>query len=198
MYTSLSGLIGALLPIFVSCAAGAGRSECPEVRQPSAAPASSAMPASTSSASAPLPVMTSPIAPNTPAPVSPPVSEPVPTAAAGQSLPELKVQLAGMHIGGGPNDDVSKRPFVQAIEGSFESMRVCYKKAEEPTRGGTFGVDLKIGHNGGKAELQQIRTALKGDGLRECLEKAFKEISFGPPPKGPTIVSVSVRFSLAE
>ncbi len=141
--------------------------------------------------------MTSPLAPNTPAPV-PPVAQPVPTAAAGQSLPELKVQLAGMHIGGGPNDDVSKRPFVQAIENSFEGMRVCYKKAEDPTRGGTFGVDLKIGHSGGKPELQQVRTALKGDGLRECLESAFKEITFGPPPKGPTIVSVSVRFSLAE
>ncbi len=140
--------------------------------------------------------MTSPLAPNAPSSVSSAASEPVQTAAAGQSLPELKVQLSGMHIGGGPNDDVSKRPFVQAIESSFEAMRVCYKKAEEPARGGTFGVDLKIGHNGGKAELQQIRTALKGDGLRECLEGAFKEINFGPPPKGPTIVSVSVRFSL--
>ena len=148
------------------------------------------------SASAPLPVMTSPLAPNAPAPVSSGAPEPAQAAAAGQSLPELKVQLAGMHIGGGPNDDVSKRPFVQAIEGSFEAMRVCYKKAEDPTHGGTFGVDLKIGHGGGKAELQQIRTALKGEGLRECLESAFKEISFGPPPKGPTIVSVSVRFSL--
>lgn len=103
-----------------------------------------------------------------------------------------------MHIGGGPNDEVSKRPFVQAIEGSFEAMRACYKKSDDPARGGTFGVDLKIAHNGGKAELQQVRTAMKGEGLRECLESAFREISFGPPPKGPTVVSVSVRFSLSQ
>jgi hypothetical protein len=77
-------------------------------------------------------------------------------------------------------------------------MRLCYRKAEEPTRGGTFGVDLKIGQNGGKPELEQVRTALKGEGLRECLEGAFKDISFGPPPKGPTVVSVSVRFSLTQ
>ena len=79
-----------------------------------------------------------------------------------------------MHIGGGPNDDESKRPFAQAIEGSFEAMRLCYKKAEDPARGGTFGVDLKIGRSGGKAELEQVRTALKGEGLRECLESALK------------------------
>jgi len=183
----------------VGCAAGGGRSECPEVRQPTAAGANAAAvpaPPSPSAAPAPPPVMTSPLVPNGPPPGSPAASEPPQAATAGQSLPELKIQLAGMHIGGGPNDDVNKRPFVQAIEGSFEAMRVCYKKAEDPTRGGTFGVDLKIGHSGGKAELQQVRTALKGDGLRECLESAFKEITFGPPPKGPTIVSVSVRFSL--
>jgi hypothetical protein len=103
-----------------------------------------------------------------------------------------------MHIGGGPNDDISKRPFIQAIEGSFDALRFCYKKAEDPQHGGTFGVDLKIANHGGKPELQQVRTALKGDGLRECLESAFKEISFGPPPKGPTVVSVSVKFTLGQ
>ena len=103
-----------------------------------------------------------------------------------------------MHIGGGPNDDVSKRPFIQAIEGSFEAMRGCYRKSDDPSRGGTFGVDLKIAHNGGKADVQQVRTAMKGEGLRECLESAFREIHFGPPPKGPTVVSVSLRFSLGQ
>ncbi len=103
-----------------------------------------------------------------------------------------------MHIGGGPNDDASKRPFVQAIEGSFDTMRACYKKAEEPARGGTFGVDLKIGGKGGRPDVQQVRTVLKGESLKECLQATFKEIQFGPPPKGPTIVSVSVKFSLGS
>ena len=114
------------------------------------------------------------------------------------SLPELKVQLSGMHIGGGPNDDTTKRPFVQAIEGAFDAFRGCYKHAEDPMRGGTFGVDLKIGQKGGKAEVQQVRTALKGTDLRECLQGAFKEITFAAPPKGPTMVSVSIRFSLGQ
>ena len=103
-----------------------------------------------------------------------------------------------MHIGGGPNDEVNKRPFIKAIEGAFDAMRVCYRKAEDPARGGTFGVDLKIGGKGGKPEVQQVRTALKGETLKECLQTTFKEIQFGPPPKGPTTVSVSVKFSLGS
>jgi hypothetical protein len=113
-------------------------------------------------------------------------------------LPELKVHLSGMHIGGGPNDDVSKRPFIQAIEAAYDSLRVCYKKAEDPTQGGTFGVDLKIAARGGTPELQQVRTALKGESLRECIGTVFKGIEFAPPPKGRTIVSVSVRFSMGS
>ena len=103
-----------------------------------------------------------------------------------------------MHIGGGPNDEAGKRPFIQAIEASYDALRACYKKAEDPTQGGTFGVDLKIAARGGAPELQQIRTALKGEGLRECLGSVFKGIQFAPPPKGRTVVSVSVRFSLGS
>ncbi len=103
-----------------------------------------------------------------------------------------------MHIGGGPNDDASKRPFIHAIEASYDGLRACYRKAEDPMQGGTFGVDLKVGAKGGTPEIQQIRTALKGEPLRECLGTVFKAIQFGPPPKGPTIVSVSVRFSLGS
>ena len=108
------------------------------------------------------------------------------------------MHLSGMHIGGGPNDEASKRPFIKAIEASFDAMRTCYKKAEDPMHGGTFGVDLKIAGKGGRPDVQQVRTALKGDGLKECLQTAFKEIQFGPPPKGPTVVSVSVKFSLGS
>ncbi len=188
MWSTLPGLLGTLLPIIVGCASGSGRSECPEIRQPSAA-----QPSAAPSAAAPL-AMAAPVA-SLPQSVAPAASDAAPASAL-PSLPELKLQLVGMHIGGGPNDDSSKRPFIQAIEGSFEAMRICYKKSDDPTRGGTFGVDLKIAHNGGKAELQQVRTAMKGEGLRECLEGAFRGINFGPPPKGPTVVSVSVKFTL--
>jgi hypothetical protein len=138
-------------------------------------------------------------APATPPPVAAADGATAPSpASTGAPLPELKVHLSGMHIGGGPNDEASKRPFIHAIEASYENLRACYKKAEDPLQGGTFGVDLKVGAKGGTPEIQQVRTALKGETLRECLSSAFKGIQFGPPPKGPTVVSVSVRFTLGS
>jgi hypothetical protein len=101
-----------------------------------------------------------------------------------------------MHIGGGPNDTLTKRPFIQAIEAGFDSMRACYRKAEIPTKGGTFGVDLRVERDGGKPSVQAVRTVMKGDELRQCLEGAFHGLSFGKPSKGPTVLSVSVHFSL--
>jgi hypothetical protein len=112
-------------------------------------------------------------------------------------LPELKVKLTGMHIGGGPNDAETKRPFISAIETGFERMRVCYQKAEEPTKGGTFGVDLRIERQGGHPKVQAVRTAMKGEALRLCLEQAFLGLDFGKPAKGATVLSASVYFELS-
>jgi pyruvate/2-oxoglutarate dehydrogenase complex dihydrolipoamide acyltransferase (E2) component len=202
MDLTTSLLIGAVLPLLTGCATGHAASECPEVRQPvavipapSAAPAASTSvasagaPAAPASAEAPPPLASVAAADSATAPSS---------ASTGAPLPELKVHLSGMHIGGGPNDEASKRPFIHAIESSYDALRACYRKAEDPLQGGTFGVDLKVGAKGGTPEIQQVRTALKGETLRECLSSAFKRIQFGPPPKGPTVVSVSVRFTLGS
>jgi hypothetical protein len=102
-----------------------------------------------------------------------------------------------MHIGGGPNDVETKRPFISVIEGGFERMRLCYQKAEEPGKGGTFGVDLRIEREGGHPTVQAVRTAMKGDELRRCLEGAFQSLEFGKPAKGATVLSASVHFELA-
>lgn len=207
MWSTATGLIGALIPMLIGCASGSGRSECPVIRQAPAShvPAAAlvATPNAPSSPSAPLASVTSQVSPAAPSAPTSVVSDGAGPSAAtpastGAALPELKLHLSGMHIGGGPNDEATKRPFIQAIEGAFEAMRACYKKSEDPTRGGTFGVDLKIPNHGGKPELQQVRTAMKGEPLRECLQNAFRGISFGPPPKGPTVVSVSVRFTLDQ
>ena len=205
MDLTTSILISAWLPLFVGCATGHAASECPEARQPVAASPQVSAPAMSSASVQPL--ATAPAsavaAAAPPVPARPALDAAVaptaPSAAHSDSaLPELKVHLSGMHIGGGPNDDVSKRPFIQAIEASYDSLRACYKKAEDPTQGGTFGVDLKIAARGGTPELQQVRTALKGESLRECIGTVFKGIEFAPPPKGRTIVSVSVRFSMGS
>ncbi len=112
------------------------------------------------------------------------------------SLPEVVVSNVGLHIGGGPNDDASKAPFRAAIEKRFEDLRKCYVHAEEPEKGGTYGVDLFIGRNGGNPELRQPRTGMKGAAFRDCIKRAFSSVVFGKPPRGPTVISYSVRFKL--
>jgi hypothetical protein len=124
-----------------------------------------------------------------------PPSEPG-AGAVPQSLPELKVQLSGLHIGGGPNDAVTKRPFIEVLESGFEPMRACYSHVEEPGKGGTFGVDLRVERNGGHPTVQSVRTAIKGDKFRTCVEQAFLALNFARPKK-PTVLSASVRFTLA-
>jgi hypothetical protein len=103
-----------------------------------------------------------------------------------------------MHIGGGPNDATSKAPFKRAIEPHFEQFLACYREVEEPLKGGTFGVDLLVGREGGGAELRQPRTGMRGQAFRDCMLKALNAIEFERPPKGPTVVSYSVKFEVRD
>jgi biopolymer transport protein ExbD len=146
-------------------------------------------------ASEPSPPAAEPSPPPLEPPTAPPAVEPAP-AGSGGSLPEVIVENVGLHIGGGPNDDASKAPFLRTVQQHFPAFRACYVKAEEPRRGGTFGADLFIGKNGGKPEVRQPRTGLKGAELRDCLIRAFEQIQFDKPPRGPTVVSYSIRFRL--
>lgn len=131
----------------------------------------------------------------TDAPPPPPPPDPK-TGELPKSLPELKLSLVGMHIGGGPNDAETKRPFIAAIEQGFDAMRTCYSRVAEPEKGGTFGVDLRVERAGGHPQLQAVRTVMKGDEFKACLEGVFRELEFVRPVKGPTVLSASVRFSL--
>ncbi len=133
-------------------------------------------------------------APQAPAP--PAKSADAPAAPVAGALPEVIIENVGLHIGGGPNDDATKAPIKAAVEKRFEDLRKCYVHVEDPEKGGTFGVDLFIGRDGGKPELRQPRTGMKGNAFRDCVKTAFASVEFEKPPKGPTVVSYSVRFKL--
>lgn len=130
-------------------------------------------------------------------PTSPPAGPP---AVAGDppagSLPEVVIENVGLHIGGGPNDDASRAPFRAAIEQRFDGFRRCYVHVEDPKKGGTFGVDLLIRRDGGKPDVRQPRTGMKGDEFRACLVREFESVQFERPPRGPTMISYSLRFKL--
>jgi hypothetical protein len=115
-----------------------------------------------------------------------------------RALPELRVEPLGMHIGGGKNDPDEKAPFHRALEQKFPAFLECYRLADEPWAGGSFGIDLKIARGGGAPVAEQPRTRIRGAGFQECMVAAFGKVQFEKPKAGPTVISYSVRFTLGK
>jgi hypothetical protein len=125
--------------------------------------------------------------------------EPVPPPPPGAgSLPEVRVTNVGLHIGGGPNDEAAKAPFKAAVARHFDGLRSCYRLVEKPESGGVFGVDLRIPGQGGKPTIQAQRTGMGGAEFRQCIADVFARVEFEAPPRGPTVISYSIRFDLDD
>ena len=154
------------------------------------APSLSAIPAETASAQ-PEPVAQ---APSGSAPTEVPEGTPPPPTA-GEPLPPVKVKNIGMHIGGGPHDDVTKKPIADSVKPHFDALRVCWKHAEDQSKPVDFGVDLLIPREGGKAKVSHPRTAMKSEEFRSCVVGVFEAIEYLKPKTGTTMVSYSVRFT---
>jgi hypothetical protein len=140
--------------------------------EPSAAPAASASPASSATA-----------APAASATAAPP------------PLPDVKVENIGIHIGGEKNLPEQKAPIRASVDPHMDDFRRCFALAEDPKKGGTFGVDLMIPKDGGKAEVTKPRTSLEGKPFRDCVTGVFAAIEFTKLKTGKTKVSYSLRFS---
>jgi hypothetical protein len=115
-----------------------------------------------------------------------------------KALPELRVEPLGMHVGGGKNDAEEKAPFHRALEQKFPAFLECYRRADEPWAGGSFGIDLKIARAGGAPVAEQPRTRIRGAGFQECMVAAFGKAQFEKPKAGPTVISYSVMFTLGK
>ncbi|WP_438030996.1 hypothetical protein [Sorangium sp. So ce233] len=164
----------------------------------SAAPPPPAAPAAAASASAAGSASASAAAPASAAPAASAAADPAAPAAAADDagpLPKVKVANIGMHIGGGPHDDYTKEPIKRSVAPHFDEFRRCFALAEDPTKGGDFGIDLRIEKDGGKAEVRKPRTALKGEAFTRCVVGVFERIDFQKPRRGPTVVSYSLRFT---
>ncbi len=178
---------------------GTGCASCPCGSR--AAAANSASPdappalASDGTAAAPASTTAEQANPGTPSPLSE-AAAPAPTPGPAAALPEVVVESVGMHVGGGKNDEAEKAPFKRAIEPHFAEFRRCYVEVEQPGKGGTFGVDLFIGREGGKADVRQPRTGMSGEKFRSCVVAVFNSIDFERPRAGPTVVSYSLRFTV--
>lgn len=171
--------------------AGAVASTAPPV-QSAAAPsvANSAVMASAAAVAPP--------APSASAAAEAPLAAPSVSAAPAEEapIPKVKVKNIGMHIGGGPNDDVTKEPIKRSVEPHFDAFRRCFAKVDDSAKGGDFGVDVLIEGAGGKAKITHPRTALKGEGFEACVVAVFEAIEFLKPKGGKkTMVSYSIRFT---
>lgn len=119
-----------------------------------------------------------------------------PSAAPEAPLPSVKIANIGMHIGGGPNDAVTKEPIHSSVIPHYDEFRRCYALAEDQKKGGTFGIDLLIDKAGGKPRsVTKPRSPIKGHEFSECMVHAYEQIDFKKPKGGNTKVSYSIRFT---
>jgi pyruvate/2-oxoglutarate dehydrogenase complex dihydrolipoamide acyltransferase (E2) component len=165
-------------------ASAAPARDTPDTRDTRDTPAAGAAPGA--DAGAPAPQASSASAPLPPDPPPPAPEAP---------LPKVAVANIGMHIGGGPNDDVTKDPIRKSVAPHFDELKRCFARAEDPAKGGDFGVDLRIERAGGTAQVSHPRTTIKGKDFRACVVHVFETIDFQKPRGGKTTVSYSLRFT---
>ena len=115
-----------------------------------------------------------------------------------KALPELRIEPLGMHVGGGKNSPEEKAPFHHAIEQRFPAFLDCYRLADDPWTGGSFGIDIKIPRAGGAPTVEQPRTRIHGAGFQDCMVAAFGKVQFEKPKAGPTVISYSILFTLGK
>lgn len=103
----------------------------------------------------------------------------------------------GLHIGGGPNDEATRRPILRAFEAQVERFLWCYRQVDHPLRGGIYGVDLYVPARGGAPEVRATRQKLGPEAFDACMMDAFRQVRLPPPPR-PTVVSYSLRFDVLD
>ncbi len=127
---------------------------------------------------------------------APPASAPAPAIAPASPPPDLHVRLAtiGIHVGGGPYDEITKEPIKRSVEPHFPELTRCWAHVakQQPT---DVGVDLVIETAGGHAHVSNPRTSATGEGFVACVVAFFESVDFQKPRNGKTVVSYSVRFT---
>jgi hypothetical protein len=115
---------------------------------------------------------------------------------AAQSDAPVHVKLAtiGMHVGGGPYDEITKEPMKRSVEPHFADLARCWRLVAKP-QSTDVGVDLVIEAAGGRAKVSNPRTTATGEGFVPCVVAFFEGVDFEKPRNGKTVVSYSVRFT---
>jgi hypothetical protein len=128
----------------------------------------------------------------------------VPTASASavvdpEPLPNVEVKFLGLHVGGGKNDKAEHAPIIASVNRHLDDFKRCFGKADEKKKGGTFGIQVLIPADGGKADVSLPKTGIKGDAFKECMVGVYTDMEFDPP-KGhvKTNATYSVIFNVPK
>lgn len=114
---------------------------------------------------------------------------------------KVKIVTIGMHVGGGPFDEVTKEPFKKAVEPHFPEFAQCWgKHVPHPTKQADVGVDLLIEASGGRPKVSNPRSTLGKDAetasFLPCVVSVFEGVEFPKlVDRGRTGVSYSLRFT---
>lgn len=109
--------------------------------------------------------------------------------------PLVDVRSIGMHIGGGPNDDLTKAPFLAAIAASHAELATCWAALGKRTAV-DFGADFLVPAKGGLAKVDRPRSTVQDPAFVRCATAAFGRVVFAPGKSGlATKVSTSVRLT---
>ncbi|MEA2748761.1 MAG: hypothetical protein QOI41_2904 [Myxococcales bacterium] len=116
------------------------------------------------------------------------------SAASDETPVKVKLATIGMHVGGGPYDEITKEPIKRSVEPHFTELARCWKHLakQQPT---DVGVDLVIEASGGRARVSNPRTFATDAGFVPCVVAFFEGVDFLKPKNGKTVVSYSVRFT---
>jgi hypothetical protein len=107
----------------------------------------------------------------------------------------VELATVGLHVAGPLSAEPERRRLVRTLERNFAAFRRCHELAKPHEQNLSYGVDLLIPKQGGKAQLRQTRTRLSGEGFQACMQRAFRAIRFDAPSTArPEIVSYSVLF----
>jgi hypothetical protein len=125
----------------------------------------------------------------------PVVATPEPTAPPSPSTasPKVEVKQMGLHIGGGPNNEVEAARYAGPIAQRFADFGACYPLAKGTRKAVSFGVDLLVTSRGGRAKIKDFRTLLTGKDFLACMLDVFGTIEFSGPARD-TVVSYSLLF----
>jgi hypothetical protein len=115
---------------------------------------------------------------------------------------KVELQSVGLHLAGPLEHERTRKQLLKLFEGQFAAFRRCHRSAPEHDYNASYGVDLLVSKEGGKAKVRETRTRLEGEAYRSfhgCMDRAFEGISFEPMPSGrDEIISYSVLFKVAE